>query len=261
MLSYEVTTGGTRHYLMVLPAEIVVGSTSGSGHSDNAGTCTHAAFLAGRYNGDVERTFGRDVLRTVRSACVDATGDPYFGAAGPERELLVAWASLDRVPALAALAEAPDEEGRDLCDNVEPGTTRLSAAEGDLTVTGSRGVLRSTGAAIKLDGKLSGAVAWNGRFYLTDRWHAHVVDASGVRIASTTATPSRFGVTHGVRISGPVRRGDTVGFSFWTMGSQASPTRRALGEVGVLVLGDASEIAGWSPYRRAAAIEHRRKAR
>ena len=254
MLSYEATTGGLRHYLMVLPAEIVIGSTAGSGHTDNAATCTHAAFLAGRFNDDVERTFGRDVLAAVRAACVDATNDPFFGAAGAERDLLAAWAGLDRDPVLAALAEAPDESWRAYGDET---LTRFSTGETEIVVAADRSVLRFPGAEVRLDGDLSGAVAWDGRFYATDRWHAHVFGTDGARIASTEYTPARFGLSHAVRIDGVVRRGDAVGVTYWTVGSASSPTQRLLGDVGVFVLGDASEIVRWSPYRRAAAAAHR----
>ena len=258
MLSYEATTGGLRHYLVVRPAEIVIGSSAGSGHSDNAVTCTHAAFLTGAYNADVERTFGRDVLAAVRAACVDATDDPFFGAVGAERDLLTAWAGLDRDPGLATLAEAPDETWRAYGDET---LTRVSTAGTDLVVTEDRGLLRFPDAEVRLDGDLSGAIAWDGRFYVTDRLHAHAFGADGARIASTAETPLRFGIASAVRIDGVVRRGDAVGVTYWTVGSASSPTQRLLGDVGVFVLGDASEIARWSPYSRSAAAAHRRAAR
>lgn len=55
-------------YIHLTPTEVVVGSHYGSGHTDNAGSCSHAAFRAGQYHDVVRRDHGEEVLAEVMQA-------------------------------------------------------------------------------------------------------------------------------------------------------------------------------------------------
>lgn len=48
MARWEKVRGVVVHYAEVNASEVVVGSHSGSGHTDFAGACSHEAFLADR---------------------------------------------------------------------------------------------------------------------------------------------------------------------------------------------------------------------
>lgn len=52
-------------YVHVRVHDVVVGGHYGSGHTDNAGSCSHAEFLAGRYQDVVLEDLGQEVLDEV----------------------------------------------------------------------------------------------------------------------------------------------------------------------------------------------------
>lgn len=56
-------------YCEVTRYEVVVGFNPGkTGHTDNAGACSHAAFLEGEYQDLVREKFGETVLEEVKAA-------------------------------------------------------------------------------------------------------------------------------------------------------------------------------------------------
>lgn len=58
-------------YVNVYKTHVEVGCHFGSGHTDNAGTCSFDAFLGGRWHDEIKATFGDRVLEEV-IATVDA---------------------------------------------------------------------------------------------------------------------------------------------------------------------------------------------
>lgn len=54
-----------QHYLYVHPHEVVCGSQGSSVFSDNAGSCTHAEFVAGQLQYAVRTDFGEGVVAEV----------------------------------------------------------------------------------------------------------------------------------------------------------------------------------------------------
>lgn len=93
--NWEVTRGRQVCYAQVTAREVIVGSHYGSGHTDSAGACSHAEFLAGRFQdlvrSDLGETTLQEMIATVRAA--------------PENPAFAAESSLDL--ALAVLTVAP----------------------------------------------------------------------------------------------------------------------------------------------------------
>ena len=65
MSHWEKQLGPTLYYCDVYTDEVVVGKRSASSHSDVAGSCTHRAFLEGKYQKIVLSHLGKSVLLEV----------------------------------------------------------------------------------------------------------------------------------------------------------------------------------------------------
>ena len=106
--NWEVSHGPRVCYAQVTAREVVVGSHYGSGHTDSAGVCSHAEFLAGRFQDIVRDDLGEACLREMIDAVRGAPNDLAFAA---ERARLQAVRSvLDALPtdpSLPALLAAP----------------------------------------------------------------------------------------------------------------------------------------------------------
>ncbi len=63
-------------YIQLTVRGVTVGGHYGSGATDNAGTCSHSAFVAGRYNDLVLKEFGAEVLDEVLRE-LGAAADPH----------------------------------------------------------------------------------------------------------------------------------------------------------------------------------------
>ena len=68
-------------YLQLTPRQVIVGAHSGSGMTDSAGSCSHEAFLQGRFHDVVLAEFGASVLAEVLQAL--GPGLPDFVACTP----------------------------------------------------------------------------------------------------------------------------------------------------------------------------------
>jgi hypothetical protein len=62
---WEIVDGRHVQYLQLTATGVILGSHWGSPATDNAGACSHADFLAGRFQEMVRRTFGEQVLAEV----------------------------------------------------------------------------------------------------------------------------------------------------------------------------------------------------
>lgn len=105
---WETARGAQLFYAQVTAREVIVGSHFGSGHTDSAGACTHAEFLAGRFQEDVRHDLGEACLQAMLAAVLGAPSDPAFAA--EHARVREAQAVLDAIPrdaTLPALLAAP----------------------------------------------------------------------------------------------------------------------------------------------------------
>ena len=76
--SWEARSGGRTDYLSVERHYVILGEHYGSGHTDNAGRCTHDEFLGGRWHAEICERFGKRVLAQALEAVREA------GRPGPD---------------------------------------------------------------------------------------------------------------------------------------------------------------------------------
>jgi len=63
---WEKKSAGTTYYLQILDGMIIeAGSHRGSGHTDNAGTCTIEEFLDGTFKDIVRNNMGEDIINEI----------------------------------------------------------------------------------------------------------------------------------------------------------------------------------------------------
>ena len=77
-MNWEKQIDNTTHYIHINHFQVVFGSTLGSGHTDNAGTASHADFLAGRVRDDIRRICGGNVLKDVIASVRSVENNPIF---------------------------------------------------------------------------------------------------------------------------------------------------------------------------------------
>jgi len=65
--SWEKTKGKKVNYIYLHDNEFVIGEHYGSGHTDNAGSCSIEKFIEGRFQSLVKQNFGEDVLQEIFS--------------------------------------------------------------------------------------------------------------------------------------------------------------------------------------------------
>jgi len=70
--SWERTREGVTYYVSVEPTQVVVGEHRGSGHTDNAGTCSHAEFVGGRWHDHIRTNMGARTLSEILAALASA---------------------------------------------------------------------------------------------------------------------------------------------------------------------------------------------
>ena len=68
MTYWERTRGAVTYYVSIEARHVVVGDHRGSGHTDNAGTCTHAEFRSGRWHDHITTNMGPQVLSEILAA-------------------------------------------------------------------------------------------------------------------------------------------------------------------------------------------------
>jgi hypothetical protein len=110
--NWEVTRGRQVCYAQVTAREVIVGSHSGSGHTDSAGACSHAEFLAGRFQDLVRSDLGEATLQEMIAAVRAAPENPAFAAEFARvrgvRALLLAMPHDPDLPALLAWPDRVD---------------------------------------------------------------------------------------------------------------------------------------------------------
>jgi len=114
MRSWSKRKDRGEHYIRLDAWTVVVGEHSGSGHTDFGGSCTHAEFLAGRYQDIGARDHGKRTLQEVIAAIRGAHADPTLQRERQRAEaLLQAWDELPVDRTLLQAVEDPDDRGMD----------------------------------------------------------------------------------------------------------------------------------------------------
>ena len=109
--SWEKIKDRRTYYASVTLREVVVGDHFGSGHTDNAGSCSHADFIKGTYQSHVKTYLGENVLKEVLYAIENLHNHPDFVRQVLKLEGKMGW--LKRIPMdpnLAILADNPSRE-------------------------------------------------------------------------------------------------------------------------------------------------------
>lgn len=70
--NWEVHRDGETFYVNLGNTWVEVGSHRGSGQTDSAGRCTHAEFLAGRWQDSIRTDMGEQVLAEVIASVIGA---------------------------------------------------------------------------------------------------------------------------------------------------------------------------------------------
>jgi len=104
-MNWEKQIDQTTHYIHIDHIGVVFGSTLGSGHTDNAGTASYAEFLAGRFQDDIRRIFGENVLKDVIASVRSVENDPIFA-----KKLRAEQTLLDALSAIPLDAQHPSHQ-------------------------------------------------------------------------------------------------------------------------------------------------------
>ena len=209
-MNWEKQIDKTTHYVQINHLQIVFGSMQGSGHTDNAGTASHADFLAGRFQDDIRRIFGESVLRDVIASVRSVENDPIFAKKlRAEQTLLDALSAIPLDARLAGLLGVPPTEKGSL-NYGNAGGYKTVLKSDSLTLTFERDaatLVPNIGGAptnITLPGHGSSAVALHDHFYIVVNDNFVVVTPNGDVLKEDNAI---FGET--LRIK-PVSRWDDV---------------------------------------------------
>src|SRR3989338_523351 len=100
-------------YCQVTAYEVVVGSNpGGTGHTDNAGACSHADFLRGQYQDLIRHDLGEEVLQEVIAAVkATATDSEFERRRDEDATMWVAWEKIPVDLSLAGLVENAEDHG------------------------------------------------------------------------------------------------------------------------------------------------------
>lgn len=225
--SWERKKGEITHYIRINHLFVIIGSHAGSGHTDNAGTCSHEDFLndslRGRqFQASIQREFGDDLLTAVIAAVQSAKTNPAFIA--KHKKSNAALAMLERIPLDPALADLPThpdtENGGYNYGNGGGYKTVLRSDTVTFTVERNEGVVTDANGEKRpfiLPGHASDAVALHDHLYIVVSDDYAVIGPDGSLLTPETGQSSVFGTF--LRISSVYRRNETVCFRyFWLQG-------------------------------------------
>ncbi len=238
------------HYVSITPYEVVVGSNpGGTGHTDNAGSCSHKDFLSGTYQDLVREQMGEAILAEVVAAVKavaqeGSTADPQITEAR-ERDVqqLAAWENIPVNEKLKALADAADENGyKDNYGYGPGGTTVVALGDG---VTLSLGSMNNdaaftfaNGSKKKVNIPCGPAVAHNG-YAVVVRNDIRVFNAKGEMIFCSGESDKGMNASHGLganyRVPNVLLSGDTFIVEYRNLSAQENPaSKKIIGERGYL---------------------------
>lgn len=186
MRSWETKREGWTHYVHVDGRWVTVGEHAGSGHSDNAGRCTLAEFLAGRYADDIRATQGPAVLAEVEAAA-RAYADGTLRDPATERAQSLA-DRLHAIPVEPTLAEAWHDPAavQAVYGNLGGYRTEVATTTHVLTFERMAGSVRAADneTPVAFPAFASRAIAWRDRFLvIVDDQYAEVTTDGTVRMA------------------------------------------------------------------------------
>jgi len=251
MKSWETKKGGRTCYVQVTPYEVVVGSHSGSGHSDNAATCSHQELLDGTHQGTIRHEHGDRILQEVIAAVVASFEDPETLLRWTEEHAQAErWKALPTDERLRAFLEDPEERGISSYGKGEgPFVSFLTLGSVSLRVDGSHAVFTVPGRPPRehtLPGNHSALLVAGTRFYVAAQ-HALIFDAFGDLVASTGPYEESLALARRLRISDVLRRGDEAVFLYRNFANEGAPVDEVVGREGALRLDPDTAEPSWLP--------------
>lgn len=227
--SWERTEGRRTYYILVHYNEIVVGSHYGTGMSDNAGSCSHEAFLEGEFQDLVLENFDQAILDEVIFAIKHTHENVYHNEKRTEIERLKSY--IETIPidkTLLELKNHPDTiDGSNTYGNkghyksyIESDTTTFfySSTKGHITS-------KETSEVVNLKWKFhaSSCVELHDTYYLIGNDNLQVISKEGEIIYSSERDIERdiFGST--IRISRVFKNEETIFISYWTFDKENLP--------------------------------------
>jgi len=237
--SWEKTRSGRTHYCNVCPREVEVGDHHGSGHSDNAGRCTHQEFLEGRFHSAIRSAFGGRVLTNVIAAVEWITQQPDVVAQlRLEEEQLDSWEKIPVVEELARLARDADEDG--YRDNYGRARNRSTVVHLTNTVklvarrSGRSYLFHPDGSRVAFPhGSMS--MIGHGGFVYCAAIHLSVYDVNAACVFDSESMARSHGIGVRYAIRNVLRKGDVVMCSYENLhGSEFPRSAEVLGRGGLL---------------------------
>ncbi|MBN2089871.1 hypothetical protein JW964_09660 [candidate division KSB1 bacterium] len=227
--SWSKTEGKRTDYIHIQFDMVVVGNHSGTGLSDNPGACSHAEFLAGKYQDDILKHFGQPVLAEVIEAVLQSNENPEFKAK---------WQRINQIKKL--IQEIPiDESLKDLHRHPETMSgsdaygnrgNYLSYIESDttsLTYEMSTGTLenKQTGEkiAINFSNNVTYCVELHDYYFFTSNDNFSVMSPQGQIIFSTELPYNKAVFGRELRIQQVFRHQDIIFFLYYSMNSDIFP--------------------------------------
>jgi len=224
--SWVKTDGRRTDYIDIHYNEVVVGNHYGSGMTDNAGTCSHEEFLAGRFQDLILNSFGQKILNEIIDVVKLAKEGKIPEFQMRKEKKLEKKFFLESIPI--------DESLKDLDNqNIHPETISGYSNYGN---KGNKSVIKSNKVKFvatklkgyienekgekmqfKLQGYLSGVVELNDYFYITYDDNFAVISPEGEFIFDThnikfDKESPMFG--YDVRISNVYRNGNMIFFKY-----------------------------------------------
>ena len=102
---WETKQDGVTHYIYIDYHQVIVGSHHGSGHTDNASTCSYNDFFDGKFHNHITQHFGSTTLSEVEAAVISALDYPPYQRQRGREDL--ALSILEQIPPAPWLAEIP----------------------------------------------------------------------------------------------------------------------------------------------------------
>jgi hypothetical protein len=248
--SWKKNEGGQTHYCHVGPRRVEVGSHHGSGHSDNASTCSHQEFLQGRFHNIIRDAFGARVLSNVIKAVKGIVLLPeVIEQLETEKKQLENWRKMPVNQSLKQLALDADEDGHDNYAN-GPRRSTVVYLNADVKLVVHQPPTRSyllysdkTRKHVKL---WPGSLIGHGGFAYLVALHLYVYDVNGDCKFSTESLTRTHGIGRRFPVRNVLRKGDTILAVYENHALWDDPsTGEVLGRDGLLEVDKEKGIVGW----------------
>ncbi len=242
-------------YCRVTAYEVVVGSNpGGSGHTDNAGACSHADFLKGQYQDLIRRNLGEDVLHEVIAAVKAMAQDPTFEQQRDEDAgYVVAWEKIPLNLLLKEWAAHPHDRAMDHYAKEADHSTVLNLSTGAtlrLPFESDQGTLVLEDGTVAVIPERSGPVLEHKGFFYNGDIHLTVYDFFGKRRFSTRDLEKSHGFGKDYRVVDVLRVDDHILAVYRTlMNPLLSVVKQVMGERGYLEIDPLKGIVSRCPMQ------------